>query len=124
MASIPADPNEAHAEAVADAKRLMRRARTGALATLEPGAGGPLTTLVGVASDFDGAPLFLTRLGSIQRYASATYPGIRATRQNECHVNRLLNTRSGITGKPQNAVSTDFMAHHDHVRLRAVQKPQ
>ena len=58
MANAPADPNEVHAEAVADAKRLMRLARTGALATLEAG-GAPLTTLVGVASDFDGAPLFL-----------------------------------------------------------------
>ena len=58
MANAPADPNEAHGLAVADAKRLMRLARTGALATLEAG-GAPLTTLVGVASDFDGAPLFL-----------------------------------------------------------------
>lgn len=58
MANAPADPNEAHAEAIADAKQLMRLARTGALATLEA-AGAPLTTLVGVASDFDGAPLFL-----------------------------------------------------------------
>jgi putative heme iron utilization protein len=40
-----------------DAKRLLRLARTGALATLD--AGEPLTTLVGIASDWDGAPLFL-----------------------------------------------------------------
>jgi hypothetical protein len=59
MASVPVDPNEAHAAAVADAKRLMRLARTGALATLEAEGAAPLTTLVGVASDFDGAPLFL-----------------------------------------------------------------
>jgi putative heme iron utilization protein len=39
------------------AKRVMRLARTGALATLD--GGRPLTTLVGVASDWDGAPLFL-----------------------------------------------------------------
>jgi heme iron utilization protein len=59
MANAPADPDKAPAEAVADAKRLMRLARTGALATLEAAGGDPLTTLVGVASDFDGAPLFL-----------------------------------------------------------------
>ena len=59
MANASADPNEARAEAVADAKRLMRLARTGALATLEAEGAGLLTTLVGVASDFDGAPLFL-----------------------------------------------------------------
>jgi putative heme iron utilization protein len=55
----PVDPQAAHAEAVADAKRLMRLARTAALATLDPVSGAPLTTLTGVASDFDGAPLFL-----------------------------------------------------------------
>lgn len=57
--NTPPDAQAAHAEAVADAKRLMRLARTAALATLEPGSGAPLTTLIGVASDFDGAPLFL-----------------------------------------------------------------
>jgi len=40
-----------------DAKRLLRLARTGALATLD--GGFPLNTLVGIASDWDGAPLFL-----------------------------------------------------------------
>jgi heme iron utilization protein len=59
MANTPVDPKEAHAAAIADVKRLMRLARTGALATLEAKGGAPLTTLVGVASDFDGAPLFL-----------------------------------------------------------------
>lgn len=59
MANVPADPNKAHSEAIADAKRLMRLARTGALATLEAEGAGLLTTLVGVASDFDGSPLFL-----------------------------------------------------------------
>ena len=58
MATAPAGPNEPRAEAVASAKRLMRIARTGALATLE-GGGEPLTTLIGVASDDDGAPLML-----------------------------------------------------------------
>src|ERR1700744_3938725 len=59
MANDRVDPNEAHAEAIADVKRLMRLSRTGALATLEAKGGAPLPTLIGVASDFDGAPLFL-----------------------------------------------------------------
>lgn len=59
MAKPPVDPEIMHASAVADAKRLMRLARTGALATVDSASGAPLTTLVGVASDFDGAPLFL-----------------------------------------------------------------
>jgi heme iron utilization protein len=59
MANAPVDPKQAHAATIADVKRLMRLARTGALATLEVTGGAPLTTLLGVASDFDGAPLFL-----------------------------------------------------------------
>ena len=53
-----AGAEESRAAAIADAKRLLRLSRTAALATL--GAdGAPLTTWVGCASDFDGAPLFL-----------------------------------------------------------------
>ncbi len=45
------------------AKRLVRLARTGALGTLQRGSGFPLATLVGVATDDDGAPLlFLSGL--------------------------------------------------------------
>jgi putative heme iron utilization protein len=51
------DRATAHQSARGDAKRLLRLARTGALATLD--SSGPLTTLIGVASDWDGAPLFL-----------------------------------------------------------------
>jgi putative heme iron utilization protein len=52
-------PEEAKALAVADAKRLIRTARTGALATFDDESRMPLATLIGVASDWDGAPLFL-----------------------------------------------------------------
>ena len=53
-----AGAEESRPAAIADAKRLLRLSRTAALATL--GAeGAPLTTWVGCASDFDGAPLFL-----------------------------------------------------------------
>jgi putative heme iron utilization protein len=53
-----ASAEESRAAAIADCRRLMRLSRTAALATL--GAdGAPLTTWVGCASDFDGAPLFL-----------------------------------------------------------------
>ena len=45
--------------AAAQAKRLLRISRTGALATLDRASGAPLTTWVGFASDFTGAPLFL-----------------------------------------------------------------
>ena len=41
------------------AKGLLRRIRAGALATLDRAAGFPSATLVTVATDVDGAPLFL-----------------------------------------------------------------
>ncbi len=53
------EPESALAGAAAQAKRLIRISRTGALATLGREGGAPLTTWVGFASDFDGAPLFL-----------------------------------------------------------------
>ena len=53
--------------AVADAKRLLRLSRTGALATLDADSGAPLTTLVGVASDICGSPLFL--MSSLARHS-------------------------------------------------------
>jgi heme iron utilization protein len=46
-------------DARSQAKSLLRIARTGALATLDRASGAPLTTLVAVASDYDGSPLFL-----------------------------------------------------------------
>ena len=41
------------------AKKLMREARSGALATLMPGTGDPYCSLVNVASAFDGTPILL-----------------------------------------------------------------
>jgi heme iron utilization protein len=46
-------------EAVRLAKMLIRTARHGALATLEPGTGAPLASRVGVSTDTDGAPVIL-----------------------------------------------------------------
>jgi putative heme iron utilization protein len=44
---------------VATARRVLRTARTAALATLDPRSGYPLATLVNVAADADGSPLML-----------------------------------------------------------------
>jgi heme iron utilization protein len=52
-------PSAADFDPGVEAKRLLRIARTGALATLDASTGAPLTTLVSVASDYNGAPLFL-----------------------------------------------------------------
>lgn len=51
-ASAPFEPKTA-------AKKLLREARSGALATLMPGTGDPYCSLVNVATAVDGAPLLL-----------------------------------------------------------------
>ncbi|RWX60178.1 HugZ family protein [Mesorhizobium sp. M4B.F.Ca.ET.089.01.1.1] len=53
---------ETDAEAVRLAKTLIRSARFGALAVIEPGTGAPLASRVGVATDSDGAPLILVSM--------------------------------------------------------------
>jgi putative heme iron utilization protein len=50
---------ETDAEAIRLAKTLVRAARFGALAALEPETGAPLASRVGVATDVDGTPLIL-----------------------------------------------------------------
>lgn len=50
---------ETTADAVRLAKTLIRTARSGAIATIEPGTGWPVATRVGVSTDFDGAPVVL-----------------------------------------------------------------
>ncbi|RUU96754.1 HugZ family protein [Mesorhizobium sp. M6A.T.Cr.TU.017.01.1.1] len=53
---------ETDAEAIRLAKTLIRRARFGALAVIEPGTGSPLASRVGVATDIDGTPLILVSM--------------------------------------------------------------
>ncbi|TPM22807.1 HugZ family protein [Mesorhizobium sp. B2-3-5] len=53
---------ETEAKAIRLAKTLLRSARFGALAVLEPQTGSPLASRVGVATDIDGAPLILVSM--------------------------------------------------------------
>ena len=75
--------------ALRDTKRLLRVARTGALATIDGGA--PLTTLVGVVSDWDGSPLFL--MSELARHTQNLAADARAS---------LLLTSEGGRGDPLN----------------------
>jgi hypothetical protein len=54
-------------DAVAMARRLLRTGRTGALATLDPASGFPLSTLINVATDVDGTPLLLASKLALHR---------------------------------------------------------
>jgi putative heme iron utilization protein len=53
---------ETDAEAVRLARMLIRSARFGALAVIQPSTGSPLASRVGVATDIDGAPLILVSM--------------------------------------------------------------
>ncbi|MDX8438470.1 HugZ family protein [Mesorhizobium australafricanum] len=65
---------ETDAEAVRLAKALIRGARFGALAVIEPGTGAPLASRVGVATDIDGAPLILISMLSAHTGALVADP--------------------------------------------------
>ncbi|AZO13155.1 MULTISPECIES: HugZ family protein [unclassified Mesorhizobium] len=53
---------ETDAGAIRLAKTLLRSARFGALAVIEPGTGSPLASRVGLATDVDGTPLILVSM--------------------------------------------------------------
>ena len=57
MVNDPRNPAEFDAPGLA--RHLLRTVRAGALATIEAGTGAPFASLVSVATDMDGAPLFL-----------------------------------------------------------------
>ncbi len=65
---------ETDAESIRLAKTLMRSARYGALAVLDPATGGPLASRVGVATDMDGTPLILVSLLSAHTGAIVADP--------------------------------------------------
>ena len=50
------------ADSIGLGKTLLRSARFGALAVLDPATGGPMASRVGVATDLDGTPLILTSM--------------------------------------------------------------
>ena len=58
-ADRPNTIRETDAEAIRLAKTLLRTARHGALAVLDPLTGAPMVSRVGTATDLDGAPLIL-----------------------------------------------------------------
>ena len=103
-------PEAAFAAAKADAKRLLRLARTGALATFDSASRLPLATLVGVASDWDGAPLFL--MSELARHTRNLAHDARAS--------LLLTSLSG-RGDPLNQPRLSFggpVARHEDASAR------
>ena len=69
MKDKPKVIRENDAEAIRLAKTLIRTARYGALAVIDPQGGGPLASRVGVATDLDGTPLILVSMLSAHTQA-------------------------------------------------------
>jgi len=69
MTDKPKVIRETDADAVRLAKTLIRTARFGALAALDPNDGSPLVSRVGVATDLDGTPLILVSMLSAHTQA-------------------------------------------------------
>ena len=65
---------ETDAEAIRLGKTLVRTARHGAIAVLDPQTGGPLASRVGVATDLDGTPIVLVSLLSAHTRAIVADP--------------------------------------------------
>lgn len=59
------------------ARGLLRAARHGALATLDPADGAPLATRVGLATDLDGAPVFL--ISTLSAHTQALLADLRCS---------------------------------------------
>lgn len=74
-AALTSDVGAWSAEAAA--KALIRTARRGSLATLDAQGGGPYASLVGVATDFAGAPLLL--LSTLARHTKNLAADSRAS---------------------------------------------
>ena len=115
-------------ETVRLAKVLIRTARHGALATLEPGTGAPLASRVGVSTDTDGAPVILISrlalhtkallddrrcsllLGELGKGDPLAHPRISLT----CHARELE------PGSPDSSrAGTRYLSHQPKARLYA-----
>ncbi|MGO4387607.1 HugZ family protein [Microvirga sp. 2YAF29] len=66
---LPVDDEARHL-----AKRLMRTARSGALATNDAASGMPFSSLVAVGTDLDGSPIILTSKLSVHTHLLETDP--------------------------------------------------
>lgn len=113
-------------DAVAEARRLMRSIRAGALATISPD-GFPFASLVNVATDFDGSPLLLmSSLSAHTRYLDAE-PRASLLLSEGGKGDPLAHPRVTLTGHavrvsddaPRARVKARFLARHPKSALYA-----
>lgn len=108
------------------ARDLLRRARHGALATLDPQSGDPLATRTGLAPDIDGAPVFLTSTLSAHTQALLADPRCSVLVGEPGKGDPLAHPRLTVTGRaeriapeaPQRArLKRRYLARHPKAAL-------
>lgn len=116
------------AEAAALARSLVRTARYGALAVLEPDGGAPLASRVAVATDIDGAPVILVSALSGHTAGLAADPRCSLLVGEPGKGDPLAHPRIGIAcraeklqrGAPaQRRVEWRFLSRHPKAKLYA-----
>ena len=115
-------------EAVAMARHILRTARHGALATLDPVSGAPLVSRVALATDADGAPVIL--VSELARHSAALLSDARAAvllgepgkGDPLAHPRLSLNclaVRLGRETEEGRRAARRYLAHHPKARLYA-----
>lgn len=117
----PAAPREF--DPVGLAKELLRTIRSGALATLDRGDGGPFASLVTVATDLDGSPLLLTsRLSghtlNLEHDARVSLL-LAATGKGDPLAHPRLTVLGEAARSPEPRVRARFLARHPKAQLYA-----
>jgi putative heme iron utilization protein len=95
------------------AKKLLREARSGALATLIPGSGDPYCSLVNVATSVDGAPLFLLSSLALHTKNIMADPRVSLMLDERKEGDPLEGARVMLMGK---CAKTDFTAAQPYLR--------
>ncbi len=113
------------AEARRLAKDLLRRARHGALATLDPGDGAPLATRTAVATDLDGTPIILISTLSAHTQALLKDPRCSILVGEPGKGDPLAHPRLTITGRAERIAAGEtrerlkrrYLARHPKAEL-------
>lgn len=105
------------------AKKLLREARSGALATAMSGTGAPYCSLVNVATDAAGAPLFLLSRLAVHTRNILADPRLSLMLQEESAADPLESARISLLGRVSTAEDIDarrrYLARHPQARAFA-----
>lgn len=126
MSSKPDVIRPVDAEALRQAKTLIRTARFGALATVDPTTGWPIATRIGVSTDIDGTPIILVSdlaahtpalradprcallIGAVGKGDPLAHPRITLS----CMAREIAKGSAG-----HGRIRTRFLAHNEKARL-------